>query len=87
MPNIRPITDLRKTAEMSDLCHEKHEPIFITKMGYGDMVLMSTEVYEDLLEAANLDSDIAEAEAEYERGGQLHDARKALESIRRKHFG
>ena len=29
MPRIRPITDLRNTTEISEMCHEKHEPIFI----------------------------------------------------------
>ena len=46
MPQIRPITDLRKTSEISDLCHKLQEPIFITKNGYEDMVLMSNETYE-----------------------------------------
>ena len=33
MPQIRPITDLRKTTEISEICHAKREPIFITKTG------------------------------------------------------
>ena len=37
MPNIMPITDLRKTNEISDLCHKSQEPVFITKNGYGDV--------------------------------------------------
>lgn len=31
---------------MSEMCHDSHEPIFITKNGYGDMVIMSFEAYE-----------------------------------------
>ena len=31
MPQIRPITDLRNTTEISDICHAKQEPVFITK--------------------------------------------------------
>ncbi|MDR1754456.1 MAG: type II toxin-antitoxin system Phd/YefM family antitoxin [Eubacterium sp.] len=46
MPLIRPITDLRNTGEISELCHNSNEPIFITKNGYGDMVVMSNETYE-----------------------------------------
>jgi prevent-host-death family protein len=46
MPKIRPITDLRNTGEISELCHTSEEPIFITKNGYGDMVVMSIEAYE-----------------------------------------
>ena len=43
MPQIRPITDLRNTNEISDLCHARREPVFITKNGYGDLVVMSIE--------------------------------------------
>ena len=50
MPQIRPITDLRNTTEISELCHAKKEPIFITKNGYGDLVIMSMETYESILE-------------------------------------
>lgn len=48
MPQIRPITDLRNTTEISELCHARKEPIFITKNGYGDLVVMSMETYEAL---------------------------------------
>lgn len=48
MPQIRPITDLRNTTEISELCHARQEPIFITKNGYGDLVIMSMETYEAL---------------------------------------
>lgn len=39
MPQIRPITDLRNTTEISEICHAKQEPVFITKNGYGDLVI------------------------------------------------
>lgn len=52
MPQIRPITDLRNTTEIAELCHAKNEPVFITKNGYGDLVIMSMEVYEALTESA-----------------------------------
>ena len=48
MPQIRPITDLRNTSEISDACHARREPVFITKNGYGDLVVMSIETYEAL---------------------------------------
>ena len=46
MPTIMPIRDLRKTSEISELAHKKQEPIFITKNGYSDLVVMSSELYE-----------------------------------------
>lgn len=87
MPQIRPISDLRNTNEISDICHAQPEPLFITKNGYGDLVVMSIETYEAMLEGAAIDAAISEAEAEYQKDGQLHDARSALASLRRKHFG
>lgn len=45
------------------------------------------ETYEAMVENAAIDTAISEAEAEFERDGQLHDAREALASLRRKHFG
>lgn len=87
MPQIRPITDLRNTTEISNLCHASREPMFITKNGYGDLVVMSIETYEEMLETAAADAAIAEAEAEYARDDKLIDAKEALASLRRKHFG
>lgn len=87
MPQIRPITDLRNTNEISELCHAKKEPLFITKNGYGDLVVMSIEAYEELIEAAKTDAAIGEAEKEFEKGGVLLDARESLTALRRKHFG
>lgn len=87
MPQIRPITDLRNTNEISDICHAKNEPIFITKNGYGDLVVMSVEAYEAMLDENELDREIAQAEFEFKTDGVLMDAREALTSLRRKHFG
>ena len=63
MPQIRPITDLRNTNEISDICHARQEPIFITKNGYGDLVVMSIETYEAMVEHAATDTAISEAES------------------------
>ena len=87
MPQIRPIRDLRDTSTMSDLCHKSQEPIFITKNGYGDMVVMSMECYEKMFETKATDEAIREAEEEYNTNGILVDAREALGSLRKKHFG
>ena len=87
MPQIRPITDLRNTTEISELCHAKNEPLFITKNGYGDLVVMSIETYEKILETVQIDTAINEAEKEFASGRERLDARDALSSLRRKHFG
>ena len=87
MPQIRPITDLRNTTEISELCHAKREPLFITKNGYGDLVVMSIEAYEEMVDIAQIDTAISEAEKEYTAGGVLLAATEAVASLRRKHFG
>lgn len=87
MPQIHPITDLHNTTEISDICHAKKEPVFITKNGYSDLVIMSIETYEDMIENHALDAAILEAEAEFAADGVLHDARSALAELRRKHLG
>lgn len=87
MPQIRPITDLRNTTEISELCHANREPLFITKNGYGDLVVMSIEMYEEMIETARTDMAISEAEKEFSADGVLLNAREILPSLRRKHFG
>ncbi len=47
MPIIRPMSDLRNNfADISRIVHKNSEPVFLTKNGYGDMVVMSIEAYE-----------------------------------------
>ena len=43
MPKIIPIKDLKNTSDISEMCHRTDEPIYVTKNGYGDMVIMSME--------------------------------------------
>ena len=87
MPQIKPITDLRNTNEISELCHARKEPIFITKNGYGDMVVMSMETYDSLMETVAIDAAISQAEAEFAQDGVLYDAHETLSALRKKHFG
>lgn len=87
MPQIRPITDLRNTTEISELCHARREPLFITKNGYGDLVVMSIEAYEEMIETMRTDAAISKAEQEHSADSVLLNAREVLPSLRRKHFG
>ncbi len=87
MPQIRPITDLRNTGEISELCHAKNEPIFITKNGYGDLVVMSMETYENIINDSEIDREIELSEAKYAKTSVAIDAKDALSELRRKHLG
>jgi prevent-host-death family protein len=63
MPHIRPISDLRNRAhEISDLCHEEEQPVFITRNGKGDMVVLSHAHYERLQSRIELYQKLVEAE-------------------------
>ena len=72
MPIIRPISDLRNRAvEISKLCHSEDQPVFITRNGKGDMVVMSQAHYERLQSMIELYQKLGEAEvldASGERG-------------------
>ncbi len=68
MPTIMPIRDLRNTSEISELAHKMQEPIFITKNGYSDLVVMSAELYERFARINRIDQVICEAEKEAEQG-------------------
>jgi len=69
MPNIRPISDLRNNSnEISEFCRTSREPVFITKNGVGDMVVLSIEMYERQQAQLDLYSKLAEAEAEIASG-------------------
>lgn len=71
MPQIRPITDLRNTTEISELCHTKNEPIFITKNGYGDLVIMSIETYEREMVMSEILQKLTIAEKQMQNGELL----------------
>ncbi len=71
MPKIRPISDLRNSAhEISEWCHREREPVFITKNGVGDMVVMSMETYERQQALLELYAKLAEAEGEIANGAK-----------------
>ena len=85
MPQIIPIKELRNTNEISRICHEKDEPIFVTKNGYGDMVLMSMETYERNMARVDLLNRIAEGEEDIQQGNLL-ESDSVLKSLREEFF-
>lgn len=84
MPKIIPIRDLKKTSEISQMCKEASEPIYITKNGYGDMVIMSVKMYEEKLFMLDIYNKLAAAEAQIAEG-KLLDGDTSLRSIREKY--
>ena len=84
MPKIRPITDLRNTNEISEICHSENEPVFITKNGYGDLVIMSMETYEKNMFIHDVEEKLAQAEEAISKG-EVRDARKAISDLRKQY--
>ena len=85
MPEIRPVSDLRnKFAEISRIVHHSREPVFLTKNGYGDMVVMSIEDYEDQRFRAEINAKLAEAEIEAATTTTRHSRKEAMELLRAK---
>ena len=81
MPQIIPIKDLKNTSEISDMCHKTEEPIFVTKNGYGDMVIMSMEIYESTMRQIEMCRDIEISEKQIE-AGRVKDSRVVLRETR-----
>lgn len=81
---IVPIRDLRDTSEISERCKKSQEPIFITKNGCADMVLMSMETYERTLAMTDVFRKLMEAENEMMDGKGI-DGKGAFAALRQKH--
>lgn len=84
MPQIIPIKELKNTSEISDLCHKSDEPIYVTKNGYGDMVIMSMEKYEKIMRQFDLYRDLEISEEQIAEGS-VRDAKTALGMLRDKY--
>ncbi|RKJ75389.1 type II toxin-antitoxin system Phd/YefM family antitoxin [Butyricicoccus sp. 1XD8-22] len=84
MPRIIPIRDLKDTAAISQMCSESTEPVYITKNGYGEMVIMSMKAYEEKLAVLDVYSKLVEAEEEI-REGKTVEAHTSLKGLREKY--
>ena len=84
MPKIIPIRDLKKTSELSQMCRSLEEPIFVTKNGYDDMVIMSMETYEKTMFVNDVYRKV-EAGEHSVRSGDVMDGFDSLKAVRKKH--
>lgn len=84
MPQIIPIRDLRDTTKLSEMCNASNEPIFVTKNGYGDMVVMSMAAYEQRLAQIDMYSKIMEAKTQADNG-ELLDGATTMTKLRAKY--
>ena len=68
MPVIVPVRDLKNTTRISELCNREKRPVFITKNGYGDMVIMSMAFYEESIGRNAVYAKLEEARADIAAG-------------------
>ena len=88
MPSIRPISDLRSSAnEISDFCRQTREPVYITRNGTGDMVVISMEEYERQQALIDLYGKLAIAEQEIASGAECEDFLTLAKSLRERVHG
>ena len=84
MPVIRPSSDLRNNYnEISEFCNTYNEPVFITKNGSGDCVVMSISAYEDLLGKQGLVR-LINLGLEDEKAGRLYNADEVFAELEKK---
>lgn len=86
MPLIMPIRDLRNTSEISELAHKQQEPILITKNGYSDLVVMSSELYDQFIKTNRIDQIIYESEKEMNEGAKSIDLDDAFKKLSKKYY-
>ena len=84
MPKIIPIKELKDTANISMMVRENAGPVYVTKNGYDDMVIMSTEEYDRLIYQLDILEKLAEGERAIRRGETV-DATESVEQIRRRY--
>ena len=85
MPSIRPISDLRNNAnEISDFCRQTREPVYITRNGSGDMVVMSMETYEERMRLLDVYAKLTVAEEQI-KDGKVMAAEESIKGLREKY--
>ena len=83
MDTIRPVSDLRNNfADISRIVHETAKPVFLTKNGYGDMVVLSMEAYENLQLESEVYYKLQEAEREAELTDKRFSSKEVLAAMR-----
>ena len=83
MDTIRPVSDLRNNfADISRIVHETAKPVFLTKNGYGDMVVLSMEAYENLQLESEVFFKLQEAEREAELTDKRYSSKDVLAAMR-----
>ena len=83
MSMIRPVSDLRNNfADISRTVHETAQPVFLTKNGYGDMVVMSMEAFENMRFDSEVYLKLAEAERQAAETNKRFSQKEVLDAMK-----
>ncbi len=83
MKMIRPVSDLRNNfADISKTVHKTAKPVFLTKNGYGDMVVLSMEAFESLQFESEVYFKLQAAEREAELTDKRYSSKEVLQAMR-----
>jgi len=86
MAIIKPVSYLRNNfADVSKIVHDQDEPVYLTKNGYGDMVVLSIERYEKILKDAEVYQKLLEAEKELQSKTPLLSHEEVFNEIQKKY--
>lgn len=81
--SIRPVSDLRNNfADISKVVHETGKPVFLTKNGFGDMVVLSMEAYENMQFESEIYYKLKEAEKEAKLSSKRFSAKEVLSELK-----
>ena len=85
MTIIKPISDLRnKFNEISEICHKEGQPIYLTKNGKGDLVVMSISAYEKREALLELYQKLSIAEQQSREGAETIDHKEMIKKLKRR---
>ncbi len=85
LPKILPVNELKNTASIMKTCKDSHVPIVITRNGYGEAVMMSVELYEELFAKTQAAALINSGLDEIDSGAKPADGKEFFASMKTKY--
>lgn len=85
LPKILPVNELKNTANIMKTCKESNVPIVITKNGYGEAVMMSVKLYEEMFAKIQAATLINASIEEFDNGAEAVDGEVFFASMREKY--
>ena len=81
---IVPMRDLKDTVKIESLCTKENGPVFVTKNGYGKLVVMDIEYFERIMNQAFEAKAINEGLSDMENG-KVKDGKTVREGMKKKY--